>query len=293
MSTPTAENTAGRVINRLRSKLIPLYGRVEANSMIRIMFESVMGWSQTDMLINEDRVLSSYSLEKLDEIERRLLAHEPIQYITGLAYFYGMDFEVEPGILIPRPETAELVDMIVRENKAPDLQVADIGTGSGCIAIALSRNLTFPQITAIDISPIAIEVAQRNARRMHACNIKFIHADIFSWIPEAGKYDIFVSNPPYVDDSERSDMERNVLDYEPAEALFVSDSEPLLYYKRIVLLAKRGLRPGGKLYFEINPRHADDMEQLVEREGFTNVAIHNDTFGKKRILSCSLPSERD
>ncbi|MDE6217635.1 MAG: peptide chain release factor N(5)-glutamine methyltransferase, partial [Muribaculaceae bacterium] len=214
--------------------------------------------------------------------------HEPLQYILSLAYFYGMNFKVGPGVLIPRPETEELVDMIAAASKAPDLHVLDVGTGSGCIAIALSRNLRFADVDAIDFSEKALSYARENAEALKA-NVNFIHADIFSWTPKENDYDIIVSNPPYIDEQEMESMDSNVLDYEPREALFVPDDNPLLYYRRIAEVASEALRPGGHIYFEINPRHADSLKQLLEDFGFSDVEVTLDIHARKRFISALWP----
>lgn len=273
-------------VRSLRSSLTPLYGKGETEAMIRIIFHYLKGWNTVDLLINEDRPLSPYIQEKINDIEKRLLAYEPIQYITGQAYFYGMDFHVAPGVLVPRPETEGLVDLIVKENKEPDLRVLDVGTGSGCIAIALARNLPFPDITALDISEKALTIAKENAVNLKARNIHFIHADIFKWNPDPESFDIIVSNPPYIDESERVDMEANVLGYEPETALFVSDDDPLSYYRRIGEISLSALSSSGKLYFEINPRHSNDLKAMLKDMGFKDIELHTDIHGRDRILSC-------
>lgn len=277
--------TTGQAVRSLRTRLAPLYGRREANAMIRILFTFLKGWDTIDLMINENMPLGEYTLGRLEEMTARLEAGEPIQYITGIALFYGMDLHVAPGVLIPRPETEELVELIVKENQQSDLRVLDVGTGSGCIAAALARNLRFPQITALDSSEAALAIARENARLFKIRNIDFIHADIFHWTPEQDSYDIIVSNPPYIDESEKEGMERNVLEHEPASALFVPDSDPLIFYRRICTLAREALKPGGRLYFEINPRHAEGMRILMESLGFVNIAIHKDIHGKERMIA--------
>lgn len=291
MKTSKATPTVNAAVRELRHRLTPLYGRGEAEAVIRLIFQYLKGWSTVDLIINENRVLSEYMQQKLQEIENRLLNHEPIQYITEMAYFYGMDFHVAPGVLVPRPETEELIDLIVKENKGNDLRVLDAGTGSGCIAIALSRNLPFSEVTAIDISPEALEIARKNAADLHASSIRFLEEDIFNWRPEADSFDIIVSNPPYVDESERADMEPNVLKYEPDIALFVPDSDPLRYYRRIGEVALKALKPGGRIYFEINPRHAEEMTVLMKDLGFENIRLHADIHCRQRFLSCCRSKE--
>ena len=279
--------TIDQLSRTLRSKLAPLYGEGEARSMVSLIFHSLKGWSFTDLIINGGMEASPFLLEKCDAILRRLLNNEPIQYILGEAQFYGMNLEVNPSTLIPRPETAELVDLIVSENRlSTDLQVLDVGTGSGAIAIALARNLPFSDVTAIDVSQQALETAIANAARLHA-RVSGMVQDIFTYEPERESLDIVVSNPPYIDESEKVDMEPNVLEYEPHTALFVPDAEPLIYYSRITEVASVALKRGGRLYFEINPRHASELARLIESEGFCGVEIIRDSHGKQRFISAT------
>ncbi len=167
-------------INELRRRLYPIYGRGEANAIIDLIFLYLKGWNRVDLLVNEDKELSPFIEEEIDKILKRLERHEPIQYITGIARFCGMDLHVKPGVLIPRPETEQLVDIISDTNKKPDLRVLDVCTGSGCIAVALARALRFPEITALDISPVALEVARENDR-LFKTHVRFVNADIFNW----------------------------------------------------------------------------------------------------------------
>ena len=209
-------------IANLKARLAPVYGEGEANAMVRLIFHHLKGWNTTDIIVNGDRQVSPYIHSLIERIVTRIIKGEPIQYVLGEARFYGMDFKVNRNVLIPRQETEELVDMIVNENKRSDLRVLDIGTGSGAIAVALCRNLRFPRVTAIDISDKALEVAEENARRLHA-NVFLRQKDIFTYMPPEDSYDIIVSNPPYIPEEEKAGMERNVLDHEPALALFVPD----------------------------------------------------------------------
>lgn len=281
--------TIATLARDMQRRLVPVYGEGEAKAMVRLIFHSLKGWSLTDMMIHSDNPASEYLIQKTDGILNRLMKFEPIQYILGEAYFYGMTFKVTPATLIPRPETEELVDMIVKENQGEkDLSVLDIGTGSGAIAIALSRNLPFSEVSAIDISPEALEIAEENAQNLHA-QIAFINADVFSFMPKPDTLDIIASNPPYIDESEKDDMEPNVVDYEPHQALFVPDRSPLLYYSRITDIAETGLRSNGRLYLEINPRHADELKTNLEKAGFADVTILNDINGKRRFIKCLKP----
>lgn len=270
-------------LRKLREILRPLYGNGETEAIIRIMFHYLKGWNTVDIIMHEDASLSPFIKSEIDAILKRLVKHEPIQYITGEARFHGMEMKVTPDVLIPRPETDELVDIIVSDaGETEDLRVLDIGTGSGCIAIALARSLRFPTVTAVDISDAALAVARENASNLKA-NISFIKEDILTDSPE-GIFDIIVSNPPYIDESEKSGMEPNVLDYEPKIALFVPDNNPLLFYKRIAEIAVRKLFPAGKLYFEINPRHADELSRYLTDCGFDDVQVIRDSFGKLRFI---------
>lgn len=277
-------------VNDLKKRLAPIYGEGEAKAMVRLIFHHLKGWSATDIIVNGDRQVSPYIHSLIERIMIRLTRGEPIQYVLGEARFYGMDLKVNRNVLIPRPETEELVDMIVKENGRSDLRVLDIGTGSGAIAIALSRNLRFPRVTAIDISPEALEVAGENARRLHA-DIFLREKDIFTYMPPEDSYDIIVSNPPYIPEEEKEDMERNVLDYEPGLALFVPDSEPLLYYSRISEVAIRALTPGGLLYLEINPRFAEALRDMLLNDGFVNIEIFNDISHRQRFIRAEKPKE--
>lgn len=270
----------------MRRMLAPIYGEGEAKAMVRLIFHSLKGWRLTDLAIHHDTILSDYMMEKIRDILARLEKHEPIQYILGTAYFYGMDLKVNRDTLIPRPETEELVDIIVKENTESDLRVLDIGTGSGAIAIALARNLNFPVITAIDISAGAIATAKENAHKLHA-DIDFLKQDVFCYTPSTGSYDIIVSNPPYIDESERKDMEANVLEYEPHSALFVPDDSPLIYYSQIAEIGNLSLTEGGKVYCEINPRHADDLKALFAGQGYSDIEIVNDIHSRPRFIKCT------
>lgn len=277
-------------IAKLKEVLIPLYGKGESDAIIRLIFHHLKGWSLTDMIIHEGEPLSPYIKKEIDKILERLRQHEPIQYITGETRFHGLNLKVRPGVLIPRPETDELVDIIIDENHGhDDLKVLDLCTGSGAIALALVRNLPFSKVTALDFSEEAIEVAKENAADLKV-KINFIEADLFSWDPGDASFDIIVANPPYVMDSEALTMEHNVLDYEPHEALFVRDENPLVFYDKITDIALKTLSPKGRLYFEINPLTVSRLKALIESKGFSDVKIIKDSFGKDRFISCVLDS---
>lgn len=267
----------------IKARLSGVYDSRELQAIISLIFSYVKGWSRVDIFMNENKELSDFSREKIDSIVDRMLLGEPIQYITGDARFYGMDFKVGPGVLIPRPETAELVDWIVDDNRKEDLSVLDIGTGSGCIAVSLARTLPFPLVTAVDFSGTALEVAEKNATALKT-DVKFIKADMYSWLPDADSLDIVVSNPPYIAPDEEKDMEVRVKDFEPREALFVDGNDPIRPYKRIERIAKHGLRCGGFVYLELNPRFSEDVRSLFVAEEWNDVELRIDSYGKKRML---------
>lgn len=267
----------------VRKRLSGIYDDRERESVILLIFEYVKGWHRVDLIINEGKELSDFSSRKIDGIVDRLILGEPIQYITGTARFFGMDFKVGPGVLIPRPETAELVDWIIDENKSSDLSVLDIGTGSGCIAVCLSLNLPFADVTGLDVSEVALEYARKNADNLKA-KVKFVEADMYSWLPDSESLDIIVSNPPYIAPDEKADMEVRVKDFEPELALYVSDDDPIRPYKRIEMIASIGLKPGGKVYMELNPRYADEISDYFKSKGWRDVEMRIDSYGKKRML---------
>lgn len=287
-TTSTTEKPLFEVSKSITATLTPLYGAGEARAMTRIIFWNLKGWTPVDMAIRANEPVSAYMQGKIKEVVDRLLRYEPIQYIFGEADFYGLKLKVSPATLVPRPETAELVDLIVSENNVKDLRVLDLGTGTGCIALALSRNLPFSDVTAVDISDAALEVARENASSLHA-GVELVKADILT-LPEhpdaieGAPFDIIVSNPPYVADSEKKDMEPNVLRYEPAGALFVPDSDPLEFYRAILRYGSGALAPGGKIYFEINPLFADQLKALCRKAGYADVSLTRDSFGKERFL---------
>lgn len=280
-------------VMEMRRRLEPIYGKDESRAMIREIFRVLKGWDATEFIIRltDDYPLSDYIRSKIEDILGRLERHEPLQYILGETHFYGLDLHVEPGVLIPRPETEELVRVIAADNPSSDLRVVDLGTGSGAIAIALSRYMSFPEITAIDLSPKAIEVATDNVKALKCNGIQVVQGDMTKWSPKSASLDVVVSNPPYVDESEKAGMEANVRDYEPAEALFVPDSDPLKFYRAIAPEALEGLKPGGRLYFEINPRHADELKAMLAHDGFTNVELWRDAQGAYRYIKAQKPAD--
>lgn len=272
------------IINKTVAKLAPHYGDGEAKWLTRTIIEHIKGWNQVDILMNGDKELSEFIIGKIDDVVTRLLNDEPVQYIFGNTYWYGMTLKVSPDVLIPRPETSELVDMIVKDNNASDLKVIDVCTGSGCIAVALARNLPFASVTGIDISSKALAIAKENAEIQKA-KIKLLQQDILdeTYSLPSG-LDIIVSNPPYIAENEKKSMDANVIDHEPSIALFVPDDDPLKFYKRISDLSMASLNDNGKLYYEINPFYATDLTEMMSHQGWTDIQLFKDIHGKNRFL---------
>lgn len=274
-------------IEQMRAGLDGVYDPGEAQAIIRVVCEDVFNYDAVDVALRQDSELPAFAPQRVADIIARLRRHEPLQYIVGTALFHGHKFKVTPATLIPRPETEQLVDLIIDENRDSDLRVLDMGTGSGCIAISLARALRFPLVDAFDISNDALAVARDNAKALKANNVRFFQSDMLAPQPVAA-YDIVVSNPPYVCWSEREAMERNVLDYEPGQALFVPDNDPLMFYRAIAAYAGQALEQGGRLYLEINRRFGCEIRQLLEQEGFDGVRILADSYGNTRFAAASL-----
>ncbi len=267
-------------------RLAPKYGHREAQWMARIIFEHIKGYNQVDLIIRENEILSDYILNSINIIIDQLNKDIPIQYIFGFAPFCGHNFFVSKDTLIPRPETEELVDLIVTENhQTTDLRILDIGTGSGCIAISLARALRFPIIDAIDICHNALKIAQENAKALKV-KINFRHQDALHLQSEPEPvYDIIVSNPPYIADHERQTMDANVLLHEPHKALFVPDNDPICFYRAIAGYGATALKPGGRLYFEINPIYTREMIAMMNDFKYDSINIIKDMQQNDRILT--------
>lgn len=275
--------TIEQSVRKIRSVLRPMYPDGEVEGFIRIIFRHVLHYEPVDILFRKDTVLPDFIVDKINKVVSELQERRPIQYVFNEARFHGHDFYVDESVLIPRPETEELVDMIVDENRSSDLSVLDAGTGSGCIAVSLALALKFAEITAIDISEAAIGVARMNAERLKA-KVGFLCQDMLDMPAVSGKYDIIVSNPPYVAEGEKKEMDGNVLDYEPGAALFVPDDDPLRFYRALSDYGKSALKYGGRLYFEINSRFPDEMKALLEGDGYENVELRRDMQGLWRFV---------
>ena len=268
-------------------RLSPLYEAGEAKAIVRWVLDVRFGLSLTDILCGKVTQLSADDQTELEKIVIRLEKGEPVQYVIGVADFYGRPFHVEPGVLIPRPETEELCRWIIPCQSNAD--ILDIGTGSGCIAITLALEMPEAKVTAWDISDEALRIASANAKALGA-NVTFQKHDAlnispFSFLlPPSSNYNLIVSNPPYVCDKEKAAMEQNVLNYEPHLALFVPDDDPLLFYRAIASYAITALKPEGQLFFELNPVYAHETEELLAGMGFQHTERRQDQFGKQRFL---------
>ena len=265
-------------------RLTTCYEVGEAKALVRWVLDVRFGLSLTDIICGKVTQLSADDQAELEKIMRRLEKGEPVQYILGVADFAGRQFHVAPGVLIPRPETAELCGWVVSEAKRAS-QLLDIGTGSGCIAVTLAAELPHTKVSAWDISDDALRIAQENATRQ-GVNVTFEKRDILDANPTFGQttYDIIISNPPYIKPSERDGMAKNVLDYEPAIALFAPDDNPVVFYQRIADFAWQNLSKGGKLFFELNPLTAKTVGDYLHQLGFAKIEFRRDIYGKQRFL---------
>lgn len=335
--------------NQLWKRLTAIYNEREAQAIVRTVLDALFGMSLTDICLGKVTQLSADDTTRLEKIIQRLEKSEPVQYVIGAEWFAGRLFDVAPGVLIPRPETEDLVkwacdeakekekednskkergeeekgsrkgegskkeeapqkeeaqrkeDASIKEEqllsspskekkeglrkgeKAPHPSILDIGTGSGCIAITVALALPQARVTAWDISPDALAIAAGNAHKLGA-SVRFEHQDALSAPDDEARWDVIVSNPPYICDRERADMSDNVLSYEPELALFVPDSDPLLFYRAIAHYASKALKPGGRLLFETNTAYAHEVAQAMADEGFTAIEVRNDCFGKPRMV---------
>lgn len=266
--------------NKVYDAACSVYAEREARSYTAFVCENRLGMRFTDVIVEPAAPCPDY--EELPQILAAIRDHCPAQYITGFAWFLDRKFAVREGVLIPRPETEELVRMIADRYKGRSgLRVLDVGTGSGCIAVTLAAELKQAEVVAVDVSESALEVARENARR-HRVSVDFVRCDMLQESP-SGHFDLIVSNPPYVTLQEKDEMRPNVLRYEPHRALFVPDDDPLVFYRAIAEYGCRSLNPGGMLWFELNERYGSEVASLLEQSGYSEVAVHEDMFGKQRM----------
>ena len=270
-------------VSHIRRALQESFSVQEAANLSRIVCCEMLGQTTIDYYLGKDIILSSKEMQKLNGILARLLNFEPIQYIQGTARFLERSYHVAPGVLIPRPETEELVEVMLREIPS-DARILDIGTGSGCIAISLSKAFPNAKVTAWDVSEDALCIARRNNDDLQA-SVCFVKQDVLAWRGDGGQcYDVIVSNPPYITESEKQEMERNVLDWEPFSALFVPNNDPLLFYRRIGELGRMMLVDGGRLYFEINRAYGEATAMMLCGQGYTGIRILKDISGNDRFV---------
>ena len=271
--------------------LTPIYDAGEAESFFYLILEEKQKLKRIDLALQPDLLFSEEEIVVWNSILEELKKEIPIQYLLGSTSFYGLDFEVNPNVLIPRPETEELVEWIIRNNlkieKFKDLKILDIGTGSGCIAISLAKNLPNATVSAIDVSEKALATAKKNAQN-NSVNVSFINQDILETEDLGQQFDIIVSNPPYVRNLEKEEIKKNVLDNEPHLALFVEDKDALIFYKKIANLALKNLTTNGILFFEINQYLGLETVTLLKELQFKDIELRKDMYGNDRMIRCSI-----
>lgn len=273
-------------IQYIKTELAELYPETEIEGMTRMIFESIFGWNYTEQILNRDKKIEKFQFLEIEKIILRLKEFEPIQYILGKTEFFGLTLKVDFSVLIPRPETEELVVWILEQNTLKSPRILDVGTGSGCIPLALKSKLKDAQIEAVDISESALVMATKNAENNNL-NVDFSQSDILKWQDyEWQKFDVIVSNPPYVRELEKEQMKSNVLKFEPDNALFVSNENPLVFYSSIAKFANKYLVENGTLFFEINEFLGAEMDKMLQLSGFENIELKKDINGKDRMMSC-------
>ena len=284
--------------NIYHKELDEIYPKEEVDSFFYLLIEHFLRLERFVLVLQPGLVISKEEEQPLFESLAQLKLHRPVQHIIGKTQFMDMDFEVDENVLIPRPETEELVRWILQEasniengnnitengpNRNDQIKILDIGTGSGCIAIALAKNLPKAHVYAMDVSKNALTVARRNAKR-NKTEIEFMQADILQLESLEVNFDLMVSNPPYIRDLEKEHIPKNVKDYEPQEALFVPDENPLIFYKAIIDFASKSLKKGGSLFLEINQYLPSETQLLLEQQNFTDIELRKDMFGNNRLL---------
>ena len=272
-------------------ELTPLYDAGEAESFFYLILEAKHQLKRVDLALQPDLVFSKAELETWNLILEQLKKEIPIQYVLGSTHFYGLEFEVNSNVLIPRPETEELVDWIIESQQLEigdmKVRILDIGTGSGCIAISLAKNLPNAEVFALDVSDKALATAQKNAE-LNQVTIQFIHQSILETEDLGQQFDLIVSNPPYVRHLEKQEIKKNVLDNEPHLALFVDDNDALIFYRKIAELALKNLNPQGQLYFEINQYLGQETLDLLQEMGFKYTVLRKDIYGNDRMIQCTI-----
>lgn len=277
-----------KTIEHIKQALATYYPESEVSGFVRYILEHITKRSYHQLLLS-DIHFSEGQTKVVQQYIERLQQYEPIQYIIGETEFFGLPFYVNKHTLIPRPETEELVELVLKENTQYQPSILDVGTGSGCIAIALAKHIPNAKVTAWDFSKGAIEMANKNAN-LNKVQVKFDQVDVLGEYPTDQKYDIIVSNPPYILDSEQADMEKNVLDYEPHSALFVPNNKALLFYERITDIGLELLTENGKLYFEINRAKGQETVEMLASKGYYDIELLKDLSKNDRMVSAKRPT---
>lgn len=273
--------------NFFQNGLIGYYPKEEINAFFYRICEQHLNYKRIDVSLKSETLITPETFEYFETLISRLLTYEPIQYILGTTSFFGLEFKVDTNVLIPRPETEELVAWILKQaDSSQPLKILDIGSGSGCIAVSLAKHFPNADVYALDVSPAALEMAQYNAQQ-NGVQLNGIQANVLEWENTELQFDIIVSNPPYVRESEKERMAPNVLEHEPHLALFVENNNPLVFYHAIVALSKKALKKQGKLYFEINEYLGDETKALFSSEDFDAIELKTDIFAKNRMLCAS------
>jgi release factor glutamine methyltransferase len=272
-------------------ELTPIYDAGEAESFFYLILEEKNQLKKIDLALHPDLIFSADEIMVWNSLLESLKKEIPIQYLLGKTSFYGLDFEVNENVLIPRPETEELVEWILESQKSKvksqKPKILDIGTGSGCIAISLAKNLSDASVFAIDVSEKALATAKKNAA-INEVNVTFIEKNILETEDLEQQFDIIVSNPPYVRNLEKEEIKKNVLEHEPHLALFVEDNDALIFYRKIAALAQKNLSPNGQMYFEINQYLGVEMKDLLEKMNFKNIELRKDIYGNDRMIKVDL-----
>ena len=277
------------VVNEIRDALRGIYPDSEALALAKMLLVEVFGFTTLELYGGKDKEISGKRRSVLDEMIRRLKKNEPIQYIIGIETFCGFPFEVNSHVLIPRPETQELVYWIAGDCRGKlSPRILDVGTGSGCIAVSLAKLVEGATVEAWDVSEEALWVAVRNAEK-NGADVFFRQQDVLMAVPGDVRYEVIVSNPPYIAEKEKTGMDANVLEWEPSLALFVSDDDPLIFYRTIALLAKDMLVEDGLLYFEINQAYGQETMLMLEKLGYTSVELRKDGWGNDRMIKAKRP----
>ncbi len=276
--------TINTAFQKLLNSIYDSYERGEAEAIARIVFEDVFDLKLSSILIEADKDFLLSNNEKLNDIIDRLKKIEPVQYITGKTFFYGNEFIVNPSVLIPRPETEELVQWVVELTENKKQNILDIGTGSGCIAISIKENLPEADVYATDISELALDVAIRNSKKLKQ-QIHFAQSDILQSENLFNiQFDIIISNPPYISEAEKLSLDKNVIEFEPHEALFATGDDALIFYRRIIVLATKFLNDGGQLFFEVNQQFGTEVLRLLKENNFSNTELKKDLNGNYRMV---------